>query len=183
MASSGLSDPPTSPGGPFELYQPPANTSTGNSAAAEVEEEAQEEDIDDEDDEEDDEEMGDADEEEGYDDEPVYPEDIVPETRKLWKKLRDAATKRYHRGHRSQSHPLGGDIGFGPENALFSMPRTKRQVNQTRSRCFFEQQVIFWCLLEGEGEPRKVSRLLVLTSARPTTHLGKEIIISLESPH
>ena len=101
MASSGLFDPPTSPGGPFELYQPPANTSTGNSAAAEVEEEAQEEDIDDEDDEEDDVEMGDADEEEGYDDEPVYPEDIVPETRKLWKKLRDAATKRYHRGPRS----------------------------------------------------------------------------------
>jgi hypothetical protein len=100
MASSGLSDPPTSPGGPFELCQPPANTSAGTSAAAEVEEEAQEEDISDED-EEDDEEMGDADEEEGYDDEPVYPEDIVPETRKLWKKLRDAAAKRYHRGHRS----------------------------------------------------------------------------------
>src|SRR6266480_399849 len=118
MASSGLFDPPTSPGGPFELYQPPANTSTGTSAAAEVEAEAKEEDIDD-------------DDEEGYDDEPVYPEDIVPETRKLWKKLRDAATKRYHRGHRSQSHPLGGDIGFGPENALFSMPRTKRQVKQT----------------------------------------------------
>src|SRR5437667_6525831 len=100
MASSGLSDPPTSPGGPFELYQPPANTSAGTSAAADVEEEAQEEDISDED-EEDDEEMGDDDEEEGYDDEPVYPEDIVPETRKLWKKLRDAAAKRYHRGHRS----------------------------------------------------------------------------------